>query len=241
MLFRGMKCMPDKKKQNTWKRRPSEIRGYERAMYTTLDNGDYIRVDYNTGEKIVRLYTEVLEDKGASYYSVINKGKITVEKNSSGRAARVAETLKERSNEFSTCPNTDVLKLINSNYGISTVSTNRDTEKNERLQKEREQIKKKYFKPEDNPYVPHEAQNYDRVKKINLVDIFDIIGGIALSAMFFFISSYDLNAVGAAAVIWGMLLGVFDILLRDREPVFFKIFLFLLTGGGIYIYSYIYL
>ena len=50
--------------QFTWKRRPSEIRGYERTMYTTLDNGDYIRVDYNTGEKIVRLYVEVLKEKG---------------------------------------------------------------------------------------------------------------------------------------------------------------------------------
>lgn len=233
--------MPDKKKQFTWKRRPSEIRGYERAMYTTLDNGDYIRIDYNTGEKIVRLYAEVLEDKGASYYAVVNKGKITVEKNNSGRSARVAETLKERAGEFSTCPNSDVLKLINNNYGISTVSGNRDTEKNERLQKEREEIKRKYFKPEDNPYVPQETQSQSRVKKISLIDLFDVLGGLALSGIFFFISQYDLNTAAAAAVIWGMLLGIFDILIRDREPVFFKIFLFLFTGGLIYIYSYIYM
>ena len=52
MLFRGIDFMPDNKKQHVWKRRPSDIRGYERAMYTTLENGDYIRVDYNTGEKL---------------------------------------------------------------------------------------------------------------------------------------------------------------------------------------------
>ena len=225
MLFRGIELMPDNKKQYYWKRRPSEIRGYERAMYTTLENGDYIRVDYNTGEKLVRLYTEVLDDKGASYYTVINKGKITVEKNSSGRSARVADTIKERAKEFSTLPNTDVLKLINNNYGISTYSTNRDSEKNERLQKEREEIKKKYFKPDDNPYVPNEIQSRGRIQNIGIVDLFDILGGFAISGLFFFISQYDLNAVGAAAVIWGMLLGVFDILIRDREPVFLKIFL----------------
>ena len=86
--------------QFTWKRRPSEIRGYERAMYTTLENGDYIRVDYNTGEKIVRLYAEVLEEKGASYYAVISNGRVTVEKNSNGRSARVADMLSERAKEF---------------------------------------------------------------------------------------------------------------------------------------------
>jgi len=233
--------MPANKKQYMWKRRPSEIRGYERAMYTTLENGDYIRVDYNTGEKIVRLYTEVLEDKGASYYAVINKGKITVEKNSSGRSARVADSIKERAQEFSTLPNTDVLKLINNNYGISIYSTNRDTEKNDRLHKEREEIKKKYFKPEDNPYIPHEIQAQRRIQKLGIIDFFDILGGLAVSGLFFFVSQFDLNAAGAAAVIWGMLLGVFDILIRDREPVFLKIIFFLLAGGGIYIYSYIYL
>jgi hypothetical protein len=233
--------MAANKKQFIWKRRPSEIRGYERAMYTTLENGDYIRVDYNTGEKIVRLYAEVLDDKGASYYAVINKGKITVEKNSSGRSARVADTLKERAQEFSTLPNTEVLKLINNNYGISIYSTSKDSERNERLQKERDVIKKKYFKPEDNPYVPHEIQPRGRMLKFSIVDLFDILGGLAVSGIFFFITQYDLNAAGAAAVIWGMLLGVFDILIRNREPFFLKIIFFLLAGGGIYIYSYIYL
>jgi hypothetical protein len=47
-------------------------------------------------------------------------------------------------------------------------------------------------------------------------------------------------AAGAASVIWGMLLGVFDILLREREPVFTKIFFFLIAGSGIYFYGYLY-
>ena len=48
--------MPEARKiQFAWKRRPSEIRGYERALYTTLDNGDYIRIDYNNGAQRARL------------------------------------------------------------------------------------------------------------------------------------------------------------------------------------------
>ena len=227
--------------QFTWKRRPSEIRGYERAMYTTLDNGDYIRVDYNTSEKIVRIYTEVQEDKGASYYAVINKGRITVEKNSNGRTTRVAERISEKSKEFSMLPNKDVLKLINNNYGISNLGSSRKKVKKEQLEVEREEIKRKYFQSDDNPYSESGSLGKRRAQKIGIVDLFDTLTGIVISGLFFFIGQYDLISAGAAAVIWGMLLGVFDILLREREPVFIKIFFFLITGVGMYFYSYIYL
>lgn len=227
--------------QFTWKRRPSEIRGYERAMYATLENGDYIRVDYNTGEKIVRIYTEVNVDKGASYYAVISKGHITVEKNSNGRATRVAEKISERSEEFSTLPNKDVLKLINNNYGISSTKYTIKDEKKERLKIERKEIKKRYFKPEDNPYIEGDYSSQAKVKKLGIIDLLDTLTGIAISFLFFFLGQYDLISAGAAAVIWGMLLGVFDILLREREPVFTKIFFFLISGAGLYFYSYIYL
>ena len=65
--------MAENRIEFSWKRRPSEIRGYERAMYTTLNNGDYIRVDYNIAEKRVRLYVEVSDEKNASYYSIVNR------------------------------------------------------------------------------------------------------------------------------------------------------------------------
>jgi len=225
----------------TWKRRPSEIRGYERAMYTTTDNGDYIRVDYNLDEKIVRIYTEVNEDKGASYYAVINKGRVTIEKNSNGRSTRVSERLSERAKEFSTLPNKDVLKLISGNYGIaSTLPSGRNIKK-ERLKVERQEVKRKYFKPEDNPYTETDYSTTQVSRKAGIVDLFDTLTGIVISGLFFFIGQYDLTAAGAAAVIWGMLLGVFDILLREREPVFIKIFFFLIGGTGLYLYSYLYL
>jgi hypothetical protein len=228
--------------QLTWKRRPSEIRGYERAMYTTLENGDYIRVDYNTGEKIVRIYTEILEDKGASYYAIINKGRVTIEKNNNGRATRVAERLSEKAEEFSSLPNKDVLKLINNNYGISKSGfISKNVKKEERLKIEREEVKRKYFKPDENPYIDNSYSSQKRIKKIGIIDLFDTLTGIVISGLFFFLGQYDLIAAGAAAVIWGMLLGVFDILLREREPVFSKIFFFLLSGVGIYFYSYLYL
>lgn len=227
--------------QFTWKRRPSEIRGYERTMYTTLDDGDYIRVDYNTGEKIVRLYVEVQKEKSTSYYAVISKGRVTVEKNSNGRSARVTEVMSERAKEFSTLPNNDVLKLINNNYGIFKSKSPAKNLNKERLNVERQEITRKYFKEDENPYNGSEGAGRVTAGKIGLVDLIDTLTGILVSGVVFFIGQYDLMVAGVTAVIWGMLLGIFDILLREREPVFIKIIFFLISGMGIYFYSYIYL
>jgi hypothetical protein len=225
----------------TWKRRPSEIRGYERAMYTTTDTGDYIRVDYNLDEKIVRIYAEVNKDKGASYYAVINKGRVTIEKNSNGRSTRVSERLCERAKEFSTLPNKDVLKLISGNYGITNSAPSRVKAYKERLMVERQEVKRKYFKPDENPYTEADYSTRQVVRKAGIIDLIDTLTGIVIMGLFFFIGQYNLTAAGAAAVVWGMLLGVFDILLREREPVFLKIFFFLISGTVIYFYGYLYL
>jgi len=209
-------------------------------MYTTLDDGDYIRVDYNTGEKIARLYVEVIKEKGASYYAVISKGRVTVEKNSNGRSARVTEVISERAKEFSTLPNNDVLKLINNNYGIFKSKSPAKNINKERLNVERQEIKRKYFKEDENPYKGSGSTIPPARRKIGLVDLVDTLTGILISGVVFFIGQYDLMVAGVTAVVWGMLLGIFDILIREREPVFIKIFFFLISGMGIYIYSYIY-
>ena len=105
--------------QQTWKKRPSEIRGYQRTFYINSENGDYLRVDYNLKEKRVRLYMELEEEGGNAYYSVITDGKITAERSvSTGRNFGFTEKFRERSAIYSTIPNNQVLKLVNRNYGI---------------------------------------------------------------------------------------------------------------------------
>jgi hypothetical protein len=230
--------------QHIWKRRSSEIRGYERAMYSTLSNGDYLRVDYNLGEKTVRLYAEVIADHGASYYSVIKNGRITSEKNSRGKSSNVAEKLKERSDEFSTLPNKDVLELINKNYSISSNSISNILEKKskkERLQVEREEIKRKYFRSEDMSSLGSVIYKSIGLKKVGFIDFLDITAGILISAVVFYLNQYNLLISGAVATIWGIILGILDIFIRERDPFFLKILFFLISGAGIYIYSYLYL
>jgi hypothetical protein len=105
--------------QHAWKKRPSEIRGYQRTFYITSDEGDYLRVDYNLKEKRVRLYIEIDAEGGNAYYSVITNGKVTAERSiSTGRSYGFSDKFRERADVFSTLPNNPVLKLINRNYGI---------------------------------------------------------------------------------------------------------------------------
>lgn len=233
--------MPEARKiQFAWKRRPSEIRGYERALYTTLDNGDYIRIDYNNGDQRARLYVELHEENGASYYSIISQGKITLERNSSGRSTRVAEVLKERAAEFSTIPNNDVLKLVNNHYGVRSSGSNDIPDKEKQRQDEIAETRKKYFR--QNELNPYSSDEYGDIvqSRISFADFFDLGTGIAVGGIFFIINQFSFMALGATFAFWGILIGFFDIVLRSREPVFSKIILFLGAGTVFYIYGYFY-
>jgi hypothetical protein len=213
-------------------------------MYTTLDNGDYIRVDYNVAEKRVRLYVEVCEENNISYYSILNSGKIVSERNSSGKSARVGERISERSDEFSTLPNNEVLKLINRNYGIESPDNAENRKKEQQKREQLSLVKKRYFRENeqaDNIYADTPEKITGGTGKLGLIDLIDVMTGIVVAGVFYILNQYSFLALGATAVVWGILLGLFDIVLRNREPVFIKILFFLLSGSAFYIYEYFYL
>jgi hypothetical protein len=228
--------------QFSWKRRPSEIRGFERAMYTTLDNGDYIRVDYNLVDNMARVYVEVNGDRASSFYAIINNGRVTLERNNAGRSTKVAEVLTERASHFSTIPNRDILKIINRNYGIIDPDSKPEPEKKSGLMT-REQVRQKYFKKDDNPYTNSSARQPAAAAvsaRISLIDLVDFVLGLLLSTGAFIIFKNSLLAAGTVAVFWGLILGFLDIMVREKEPFFLKIVIFLFGGAFIYIYGYFY-
>lgn len=232
--------MPESRKiQFAWKRRPSEIRGYERALYTTLDNGDYIRVDYNNGDQRARLYVEVHEENGSPYYSIISHGRITLERNNAGKSTRVAEVLKERASEFATIPNNDVVALIANNYGIRAGDS--DSEKNKQRRQELAEIRSKYFRKDESTYGFDSESQHISVSRFSLIDLFDLSAGLVLGGVFFLLNQYSFLALGGVLAFWGILTGFFDILIREREPLFIKIIFFLGLGIFLYIYGYFYI
>ncbi len=228
--------------QFSWKRRPSEIKGFERAMYTTLDNGDYIRVDYNMVDSMARVYVEVHGDKTESYYAIINNGRITIERNNAGRSTKVAEVISERAPQFSSIPNKEILKIINRNYGIIDRDAKPAPDKKGGLIT-REQVKQRYFRQEPNPYQGSSSSKTGAASvssSISLIDLVDFTFGLILVAGAFIIFNKSAAAAGAVAVFWGLVLGFLDIMIREREPFFLKIIIFLFGGAFIYIYGYFY-
>ncbi len=223
----------------TWKRRPSEIRGYQRAYYVTTEDGDYVRVDYNLKDKRVRLYVELADEGGSPYYSVITGGKITSEKSvSTGRTFGFSSKFQSLADIFSALPNRDVLKLIGRNYGIGVPEGKAGD--NARRQMDLEETKKRYFKREDGSE-GGAAGGRDSIRIIGmpgLVDFIDIIIGFALSGAFFLFFQYSFLAMGAASAFYGIIIGLVDIFLRGRSPLFIKVIFFVFAGGASYIYGY---
>lgn len=229
------------KVQFSWKRRPSEIKGFDRAMYTTLDNGDYIRIDYNIVDNMARVYVEIDGDRTSPYYAIINKGRVTLERNNAGRSSKVAEIISARASQFSSIPNKEILKIVNRNYGIIDSSEPVPENKADRGQVTRDQIRKKYFKNDANPYEQESASvKSSFISGFSFVDLIDFVVGIVLIGAAFFFSQYSLLTVGTVAILWGLVLGFLDIVLRNREPVFTKIIFFLFGGAFVYIYGYFY-
>ncbi len=226
--------------QHTWKKRPSEIRGYQRTFYINSEDGDYLRVDYNLKEKRVRLYMEIESEGGNAYYSVVTSGKITAERSvSTGRNFGFSDKFRERADIFNTIPNREVLKLINRNYGIQRAKAS-DKQK-PRTEKEKliRETKRRYFKREDGEGAG-EASRYGRglFGRIRLIDIIDITLGLLLSGSVFLYFKYSYMAMGATAAFFGIIIGFVDMFFRDRSPNFIKVMLFLFSGGAFYIKGY---
>jgi hypothetical protein len=226
--------------KHAWKKRPSEIRGYQRTYYITSDEDDYLRVDYNLKEKRVRLYMEIEAEGGNAYYAVITNGKITAERSvSTGRNYGFADKFRERSDIFSTIPNREALKLVNQNYGIQRVKIS-DKEKpksdKDTIIKE---TKKRYFKREFYPSEGmDEAAGGGFFRRFGLYELIDFMIGILISGLVFIYFQYSYLAMGVAAAFYGIIIGFVDMFFRGRSPLFIKVIFFLVAGAVSYIYGY---
>ncbi len=222
-----------------WKRRPSEIRGYQRAMYVTTDEGDYLRVDFNLRDKRVRLYIEIESEGGNAYYAVISNGSITAEKSvATGRSFGFEDKFRKRAVMFATIPNKEVLKLINENYGIKK---GRIAERKEKTEKEKriEETKRRYFKGEGYGEGGDLDQGGIRLfRNVGLIDLVDFLIGLLISASAFIVFNYSLLAMGSTAAFFGIIIGFIDMFIRGRSPVFAKVIFFVLAGAIVYIYGY---
>jgi hypothetical protein len=222
--------------EHHWKRRPSEIRGYTRTLYMTDDNGDYLRVDYNTKEKRVRLYLEDASEGGIPYYAVIAGGRITAEKNAqTGRPVSLSEKFGLRAELFGSIGNREVLKLINENYGIGAKG---DAQRSAERRQILERTRKRYFRP-DEYGARSRREAIKQFFRLQLIDVIDmLIGAMVVAGVYLYL--YDFYYSGIISACFGIVFGAIDIFLRKRDPFFPKIVAFLIAGAWLYFYGYYY-
>jgi hypothetical protein len=220
-----------------WRRRPSELRGYNRTLYTTTDDNDYLRVDFNLKEKRIRIYLEDNDEGGNPYYSVITNGKITIERNATtGRIAELYEKFNKRADVFSTIPNQEILRLINNNYGIGLKGKIKPVHKAE--------YRIKQSTNTENINIPDFVAGKDRVSRSKkkskwfyLSDIIDVIAGSILCLAIYFYN-HSFVTLGVLAAFIGIFIGLLDIYYREKHLNIIKMLLFLLAGVIFYIYGY---
>ncbi len=218
----------------SWKRRPSEIKGYQRALYYSDPNGNYLRVDYNIKSGRIRLYYEDNAEGKIVYSAIIEKGSIISEKNmTSGRSTPLARVFNPLAPLFANIPNKEVIALIGDNYGLATI--NREIKEKEKRRKI-EQTRKKYFKP-DSDKGNALLGSFDENKKLGIIDVIDVMLGVVVSVILFFLFR-GYQAPGIFMAFFGIGVGLMDIFVREREPIFVKILLFLVGGVATYIYGY---
>lgn len=223
-------------KKASWKRRPSEIRGYQRVLYCTTDTGEYIRVDYSVKDRRVRIYVEDKDEGGNPYYSVIDKGRITAERNAtSGRPVSLSERFEKRAEIISTIPNKDVLRLINKHYGIGE-SSDEIASRRKKRHDELEKTRKRYFKHEDIPSFAAK-ETTETKRNIRIREIIDLaVGGAIVGGMYYF--SLDLIKTGIVSAAVGIFIAFVDIFIRQKDTILLKTFIFLLAGIVLYILGY---
>jgi hypothetical protein len=227
-----------KPKEYFWRRRPSEIRGYNRTLYITTDDNEYLRVDFDLKEKKIRLYIEDKNEGGNPYYSVINNGKITVERNAtSGRVCDLNEKFSKRAEIFNTIPLPDVVRLIGNNYGIGVKSKEKFSFRKEQSNKDSGKVKKNNYIP--GYAVGSESQSTSRkkVKRFYFSDIIDIIVGIILCIVIY-TYNHSFVTLGVLSAFIGIFIGLLDVYYREKRLNIIKMILFLIAGVIFYIYGY---
>lgn len=236
MRGRNVVNLSDESKDYFWRKRPSEIRGYNRTFYINSENGDYIRVDYNLKDRIVRIYIEDFEEGGNPYYSVISNGKIAAERNAtSGRAHNLKNKISQRATILTTIPNRDVLKLINNNYGIKLSKVTSVFNQSLKKKINFEQTRKKYFRKED--IAPQYVKIKNKKQNFKIIDFIDFLIGI-FACLSLYIYEKNFVTLGVLSAFIGIFIGLLDVFYREREIILTKMLFFLLIGAISYIYGY---
>ena len=219
MKSKKIKSQP--KPKHKWKKRPSELKGFDATYYQNHALKDYLRLDYAVPENRVRLYVEIKGQASDSFCVEILNGEI-IARSSSGRIrpAEVDLVFQQRMKSFNTIPLKKALAEIKKVF------------KQESLK-----VKKA---PASLPQAEEKFSLNKLLVQYSIADLFDFILGTILTASAFYFIDMNYTLAGIVSALFGISTGAVDILIRHRKPLFSKILIFLFSGMILYVYGLIY-
>lgn len=219
-----------------WKRGKSQSPGYHKAYFAKTPDGDILQVDYNFHENLVKFHVQPFGEKGKTYTSTIKRGIIIRERDIfNAQNISIKKKILPFKEVFSCIPDEDLLQSIGGNYGISSFalgrkksdgSSDRTGDYLDKEERERESFFQRLLRKRRNSGEPSFLEKY---KERALDDFHDAVLGISLGVAVYF-HFFDLIATGALLGGSGIFFGGMDWIVRDRKPLFLKIFIFLLIG-----------
>ncbi len=219
MKSKKIKSQP--KPKHKWKKRPSELKGFDTTCYQNHASKDYLRIDYAVPENRVRLYVEIKGQSSDSFCVEILNGEIIARSSSKRmRPSEVDLVFLQRMKSFNTIPLKKALSEIKKVFKLES-------------QKDKKA-------PAAAP-IPEEKFSLNKLLvQYSIADLFDFILGIILTGAVFYFIDMNYTLAGIVSALFGISTGAVDILARHRKPLFSKILIFLFAGMILYVYGLIY-
>ncbi len=228
-----------------WKRSKPVTQGYQKCYQAKTPQGDFLQVESNFHEGLVKLQLEPAHEKGSCYTCTIKKGIIIREREvNSGASISLKNKFFPFKVLFSCLPDEDTVKSIGGVYGITWIPSFRKKAESfsvevpdfsQNISYPKSSFWKKLF-PNRKAESP-KVSNWSQFKKRATEDLQDSALGFSFGAAMYF-HFFDFVLLGWVLAVFGVFIGLIDWVLRNREPLTIKVLLFFLVGSYFFYTGY---
>lgn len=223
-----------------WKKGKSSLKGFHKSYRAETPVGDVLQADFNYHERLVRLFIEVSKERGRAYTANVKQGSIIREKDiTTGRTTSIKGRIHPFRHIFSCIPDDDLLESLGGAYEISRVSLGKPvytSEPSEKFENFEFAKKESFFERLERKRLARIEKYgtlWQRFKKRFWGDLHDFVLGSSLGVAIYY-HFFDFIILGATLAGFGFFFGGLDWIIRNRDPLMTKVFLFM--GIGTYFF-----
>jgi hypothetical protein len=229
-----------------WKRSRPTTQGYQKCYQAKTPAGDFLQVESNFHEGLIKLQLEPADEKGSCYTCTIKKGTIIREREvNSGSSASTKKKFLPFKVVFSCLPDEDTIKSVGGNYGIIWIPSFRKKAESFSVQvpdlsdssKNRLGLWQSFIQKRRESKASVGKTRWQRIKERVADDLQDSALGLSLGGLLYY-HYFDFMVLGWVLAVLGILFGGLDWAFRKREPLLAKVLLFFLAGSYFFYTGY---